>query len=53
MSNQNYITKISEFKESNVFLKKILTLKKKLNVHKVFEDYLTYTPDFNSKCRFS
>ena len=46
MSNQNYITEMFELKDSNIFFKE----KIKGVIHKIFEAYSSYTPDFCPKC---
>ena len=52
MSNQNYITEILELKDNNVIFKENCYYKKKIKgiTHKVFEGYLSYKPEFCSKC---
>ena len=52
MSNQNYITEMLELKDSNIYFKENFYHKEliKETVHKVFEGYLTYIPDFCPKC---
>ena len=52
MSNQNYITEMLELKDSNIFFKENCYYKEKIKgvIHKIFEGYLSYTPDFCPKC---
>lgn len=52
MSNQNYITEMLELKDSNIFFKENCYYKEKVKgvIHKIFEGYLSYTPDFCPKC---
>lgn len=48
MSNLNYIIEMLELKDSNIFFKENFYYKEKINniIHKIFEGYLSYTPDF-------
>ena len=52
MSNLNYIIEMLELKDSNIFFKENFYYKEKINniIHKIFEGYLSYTPDFCPKC---
>ena len=52
MPNQNYITEILELKDNNVIFKKNCYYKKKIKgiTYKIFEGYLSYKPEFCSKC---
>ena len=52
MSNLNYIIEMLELKDSNIFFKDNFYYKEKINniIHKIFEGYLSYTPDFCPKC---
>lgn len=52
MSNQNYITEILELKDNNVIFKENCYYKEKIKgiTHKIFEGYLSYKPEFCSKC---
>ena len=52
MSNQNYIIEMLDLKDSNVYFKENFYYKKTIKgiIHKVFEGYLSYVPDFCPKC---
>lgn len=52
MSNQNYIIEMLDLKDSNIFFKENFYYKEKIKgiIHKVFEGYLSYIPDFCTKC---
>lgn len=52
MSNQNYITETLELKDSNIIFKENCCYKEKFKeiIHKVYEGYLTYKPDYCPKC---
>ena len=52
MSNLNYIIEMLELKDSNIFFKENFYYKEKIKgvIHKIFEGYLSYTPDFCPKC---
>lgn len=52
MSNQNYIIEMLDLKDSNVYFKENFYYKEKIKgiIHKVFEGYLSYIPDFCPKC---
>ena len=52
MSNLNYIIEMLELKDSNIFFKENFYYKETINniIHKIFEGYLSYTPDFCPKC---
>ena len=52
MSDLNYIIDLLELKDSNIYFKDNFYYKKKIkNIdHKVFEGYLSYTPDYCPKC---
>lgn len=52
MSNQNYITDLLELKDSNIIFKENFYYKEIINniTYKIFEGYLSYSPDFCPKC---
>ena len=52
MSNQNYIIEMLDLKDSNVYFKENFYYKETIKgiIHKVFEGYLSYVPDFCPKC---
>ena len=52
MSNQNYIINILNLKENNLIFKENFYYESKIKgmIHKIFEAYLSYTPEFCPKC---
>jgi len=52
MSNQNYIIEMLDLKDSNIYFKENFYYKEIIKgiIHKVFEGYLSYIPDFCPKC---
>ena len=52
MSNQNYIIDLLELKDSNIYFKENFYYKEKIKgiIHKIFEGYLSYIPDYCPKC---
>ena len=52
MSNQNYIIEMLNLKDSNIYFKENFYYKEKIKgiIHKVFEGYLSYIPNFCPKC---
>ena len=52
MSNQNYITDILNLKEKNIVFKENFYKEEKIKgiTHKIFEGYLSYQPEFCTKC---
>ena len=52
MSNQNYIIDLLELKDSNIYFKENFYYKEKIKgiIHKIFEGYLSYKPDYCPKC---
>ena len=52
MSNQNYIINILNLKENNLIFKENFYYESKIKgmIHKIFEAYLSYTPDYCPKC---
>ena len=52
MSNQNYIIEMLELKDNNIHFYENCYYKEKIKnvVHKIFEGYLTYQPEYCEKC---
>ena len=52
MSNQNYIIEMLELKDNNIHFYENCYYKEKIKnvIHKIFEGYLTYQPEYCEKC---